>query len=375
MRRLRRTSRSAGVPPARARLSGSKLVAAFVATTVTGGLLGSLAGTPPTPAAPRSNPIGSGDFHVVSTTSTCAPTAMSVGHYLATYSKTPSPGYYVNGATVGGIPATCNGDSVTVALINSLNQTIGTGTAPTGSTSVAVSIGPNGSLYPLAHDVVSVTVTISSNTVDGNVEVANGQTFSCSSGMTINGNVTVDAGGTFVGLSCTVTGNVVSAGKVTLTSSTVGGNLQPGGGGPVKISGSTVGGNLQVQGLTNAAQAMICASNVKGSLSWQSSSEPVQLGGSSGCPGNAIGKDFTVQSNTGVLTIGSGSADANGAAGPGNTTQGNISVQSNTVSSSSTLAGNWAGGNCTLQNDNPKVVVPSSTSNVARNSNKCQVSA
>ena len=374
----------------RALIGAPPLIVAVGLSAWAGGVLGTgIAASPPA----RKAPPEASQFKVVNNTTTCAPATVTAT-YQSNYSRTPVAGYYVTTTSVGSVPAGCNGDTLTVDLTNSSNQTIGTGTRPISSTPVVVQMGPSGGLHPYARDVTGITIIFSSNTIHGNVEVDKGQAFNCTGGMTINGNVTVDRDGDFTGTHCTINGNLTSAGTASLDSSTVtgnvetsaglltltsqtsvGGNVHAHGGGPVTVTNSSVTGDLQLQSLTSATAGMVCATRVNHDVSLQGSAEPFLLGGSSGCPENKIGGNLLVQSNTGKLTIGAGNASSSAASGMGNMASGNIQVQNNTTGKGSTLAGNWAGGNCTLQNDNPVIQVPSSTSNVASKNNKCRVGA
>ncbi|HZU73395.1 MAG TPA: hypothetical protein VE990_11560 [Acidimicrobiales bacterium] len=313
--------------------------------------------------------------------------------YQASYRSTPVPGYYVASATVEGIPAPCVGDDVSLSVANSTGQSIGSGgPIGIGTSTVSVPISKVGQYYPTAHDVTSVTVTFTSLIVASNLEITSGTRYTCSTGLKINANVTVDTGGTFVGNGCIVNGNITSSGSVTFaggklsgnlqasagdlavsSGAAIGGNLQISGGGPISAAQSTVGGFLQIQGVVGSVTATICGMAVKGNLTVQSTAEPLQLGGSRSCNGNTIGNNMTVQSNSGELTLGSGLASASGPSSTGNGASGNIQVQSNT-GSASTFAGNWSGGNCTLSQDDPVIGVPSPTSNFAKKNNKCKVS-
>ena len=77
--------------------------------------------------------------------------------------------------------------------------------------------------------------------------------------------------------------------------------------------------------------------------------------------GNTVKTNLTVESNTGTVTV------------YGNTVSGNIAVESNTVGGG-TLTSNSASGSCTLSGNNPKITVPSSTSNTAKGTNNCKAS-
>lgn len=236
----------------------------------------------------------------------------------------------------------------------------------------------------------NATQTISSGTTySGNIEVKSGQTLILEQGATIKGNVTVDSGGSFgagiggTGNPATVTGNVQSSGGAVSLSGTsvlssvqgsfkglsvlsgtnIKVNLQQTGGGPFCSQGSSsspvqVGGDLQVQSLAaTTTAANICNTTVGGSFTWQSNAAPVSIGG---CGSNKVLGNLTVQSDSAPVIV------------TGNSVTGNITVQSNTYTTGSSLTSNTAGGSCTLQGDKPSI--PGS-SNTAKGTNTCNRSA
>lgn len=365
----------------------------------------------------------------------CQPTppawpSLNVGYTSAWQS--PSGPFVVIKATVGNLDPACDGATLTVSLYHGATSSasIGTGSTTVGGPSctgtstltctVTVATPPAASL------VNNVSMALTTQVVNGNLEVTSANSPYLCNGLTINGNVTVDSGGTFDGNSCTINGNLTSAGTVSLSASTVTGNVQtsagpltlasgtsiqgnvqPNGGGPIQIGAGAIGGNLQFQNLTST-QGFVCGTRVGGSLTLQSSSEPFLIGSpssmvgspASSCAGNPITKNLTVQSdsgsvtieantvggniqvqnNSGQLTIGSGTATSGAPSADGNKAQGNIQVQNNTNGSpTSTMGGNWAGDNCNLSGDNKPIIVPSASppisyANYARGSDKCQAS-
>ena len=281
-------------------------------------------------------------------------TMLSGGAYAGYFgaSGVPSPTY----ALAPGAPSWLSLEPAFTGIVS--------GIPPPGTTSFSYSVVASNGVSP---DVTAgpFTVSVTSDTLTGNIQVTSGQTLTCPTGEQIVGNVTVKSGGTFNATGCTISGNVNSSGTVSLSETTVsgnvqtsagpltlasetavGGNVQLKGSGPVSITGSTIGGNLQVQNTTSSATSSICGTTIRGNLQWLSNASPVFIGGSSTCPSNTIDGNLQVQSNSGQLTI--------GASGSGNTVTGNIQVQGNT--GGGTLAYNTtAKGKCQLQSDTPGI--------------------
>jgi hypothetical protein len=209
----------------------------------------------------------------------------------------------------------------------------------------------------------TTATTVITGNYTTNYEVTSGKSLWLNGGA-IKGNLTVDAGGKFVGTNGSISGNLTSAGAMSLTGTAVKGNLSITGGTVGCESGTTISGNLTVQSLTGTTAASICGLTIKGNLAVQSNQAPITIGGSSTCLGNAISGNLTVQSNHGKVTIGgTGSANIN-------TSKGNIAVSSNT--GGGTLTGNTASGNCTLSGNSPTIV---GSGNTTKGTNTCNRSA
>lgn len=286
---------------------------------------------------------GTGSHSFNGTTATCVTSYTTPGSRSITASYTNSDGNF--------------GNSSSAPVIENVNQQIG---ACSGNVAGA---------------------TVVTGTYSTNYEVKNGTTLWLDGG-TIKGNVTVDATGQFTATGGTVKGAVTSlGGPVSLQSTSIGGNLTgtnatvgvgPGtrvggflqamGGAGVCVDGSAtskalVAQNAQIQSLTGSMQSSVCAATISGNLVVTGNGTPVMMGGS-GCPSNAIGGSLTVQTNSGLLTI--------GAVGSGNAVTDNIQVQSNT--GGGTLTGNSAGGSCSLSGNTPKIT---GSSNTAKGTNTC----
>jgi hypothetical protein len=141
------------------------------------------------------------------------------------------------------------------------------------------------------------------------------------------GNLTVSAGQTCIFVGGGVTGNIMqSGGELVLAGSTVGGNVQVQGGGMFSLSGGTsgptkIGGNLQVQNLpASTSQNQICNVTVSGNVEFQNNQAPVEIGGTSMCPGNVVHGNLQVQNNTAAAAV------------YNNIVTGNLQIQNNTGS-------------------------------------------
>jgi hypothetical protein len=150
----------------------------------------------------------------------------------------------------------------------------------------------------------------------GNLTVSKGQICILENGG-VTGNLTQTGGTVIMQYNAFVNGNYqMSAGSFTASNSTIGNDLQitgPGGNmlqignAPPSFSigpAVSVGGNLQIQSLapgTNVNQ--VCGVSVKNDLTFQSSGAPVLIGSTSGCAGNIVGGNLTVQSNTAATTV------------------------------------------------------------------------
>jgi len=121
----------------------------------------------------------------------------------------------------------------------------------------------------------------------GNITVHTGQTCEFTDGAIIYGNVDED-GGSLVLTNATVLGNVEIEGGTY--------NLGP---------SLTVASKLEVENLpSGTAQNSICGVNVFGSLYYDGNASPAQIGSNSGaCPGNTVGGDLEVESNTAAVQV------------------------------------------------------------------------
>ena len=147
-----------------------------------------------------------------------------------------------------------------------------------------------------------------------------------------SGNIMVTSGQNCTFLAGGVTGNLVeNGGALTLTGATVQGNVQVNGASNVSIGpATTINGNLQIQSLLAGMVAQICGAKVQGNLQFQSNATAVEIGASSACPGNVIGGNLQVQSNTASTVI------------YGNSVNGNLQDQSN--SAATQVSDNQVGG-------------------------------
>jgi hypothetical protein len=134
------------------------------------------------------------------------------------------------------------------------------------------------------------------------------------------GDLNVSNGQTCIINSSSLTGNVTqNGGSLVLNGVTVGGNVQVQGRGNISILPSTyIGGNLQIQNLQAGTANEVCGANIKGNLQYQNNGAAVQIGASSGCPGNTIQGDLEIGNNTAWTQV------------AGNTVVGNLQVQNNT---------------------------------------------
>jgi hypothetical protein len=106
-----------------------------------------------------------------------------------------------------------------------------------------------------------------------------------------------------------------------VSNSTIGNDLQITGASSFSIGpGVSVTGNLQIQNLpASAGTSQVCGASVMHNLVFQSSRTAVLIGSATGCAGNSVGGDLTVQSNTAATTI------------DNNTVIGNLTDQNNTA--------------------------------------------
>jgi MBG domain (YGX type) len=159
---------------------------------------------------------------------------------------------------------------------------------------------------------------------------------------TFNGNLTVSAGQTCIFVAGEVTGNIQqNGGNVLLTGVTVSGNVQIQQGGFFNITGgSSIRGNLQVQQLpASSAVDSVCGSNVQGDFQFQNNAAAILIGAAApaSCPGNTINGNLTIQNNTASVSA------------VGNTVGGNLIVQGNTAATA--INGNTVSNNLQDQNN------------------------
>jgi len=164
---------------------------------------------------------------------------------------------------------------------------------------------------------------IYTGTYSGNLTVSSGQSCTFTQGG-VTGNLTQTGGTVALTNSSFVNGNLqMSGGSLSISNSTVGLDLQITGGGAFTIGPAAIlRGNLQIQNLpASAGMNQVCGSTVKGNLTFQNSGTVMQTGSASGCSGNVVSGDLTVQNNPASTTIDS------------NTVKGNLTDQNNTAPS------------------------------------------
>jgi len=121
----------------------------------------------------------------------------------------------------------------------------------------------------------------------GNLYISSGQSCEFTDGATIFGNV-YEAGG-----------------SLTLTNATVLGNVEIQGGTYSLGPTLTIASKLEVENVpAGSTQNTICGLNVFGSLYYDGNASPAEIGSSSGsCPGNSIGGDLEVNSNSALVQV------------------------------------------------------------------------
>jgi len=122
----------------------------------------------------------------------------------------------------------------------------------------------------------------------GNITVSQGQSCEWTDGGQVFGNI------------------YVKGGNLILTNASVFGNVQIQGGGTYALGPSlSIWSTLSVQNVpSGSAQNTICGVNVNGSLYFDGNGTAAQIGSSSGsCPGNQIGGDLEVDSNTASVQV------------------------------------------------------------------------
>jgi uncharacterized repeat protein (TIGR03803 family) len=121
----------------------------------------------------------------------------------------------------------------------------------------------------------------------GNIYVSSGQSCEFTDGATIFGNV------------------YESGGSLNLNNATVLGNVEIQGGTYTLGQSLTIASKLEVQNVpSGAAQSSICGVNVFGSLYFNGNASPAEIGSTgSSCPGNTIGGDLELNSNTAAVQV------------------------------------------------------------------------
>ncbi|MGA9670257.1 MAG: choice-of-anchor tandem repeat GloVer-containing protein [Terracidiphilus sp.] len=121
----------------------------------------------------------------------------------------------------------------------------------------------------------------------GNIYVSSGQTCEFTDGATILGNV------------------YLSGGSLILTNATVLGNVEIQGGTYALGPSLTIASKLEVQNVpSGTTQNTVCGVNVFGSVYYNGNGSPAEIGSSSSsCPGNTIGGDLEINSNTAFVQV------------------------------------------------------------------------
>jgi uncharacterized repeat protein (TIGR03803 family) len=121
----------------------------------------------------------------------------------------------------------------------------------------------------------------------GNIFVSNGQTCEFTDGAVIFGNV------------------YVTGGSLILNNASVLGNVEIDGGTYALGPSLTIYSNLQIENNpSSSAQNTICGATVRGDLQFHNNAAPVEIGSTAGaCPGNSIGGNLQVISNTALVQI------------------------------------------------------------------------
>jgi hypothetical protein len=138
---------------------------------------------------------------------------------------------------------------------------------------------------------------------------------------TFSGDLKISSGQTCIFTGGGVTGHVTqTGGDLTLTNSTIGGNVVSHGGAFSIGPFTTIGGNLEMLNVPESTSVdEVCNTNVKGNVKLQAVGTNVQLGSSAPtCGGSAIGGNLHAQDSTGTLEI------------YGNNVTGNLHIQNGT---------------------------------------------
>ncbi len=289
------------------------------------------------------NQVGDGSYSAAPTvteTVTAAPASQTI-----TFPAIPNqsgPGTVTLNATASsGLPVSYSVSPSNLGVVNgNIVTTMGAGT-------ITVVASQAGNANYSAATPVSQSFTVGSNSgslngsncngaftgiYKGNLTVSKGQICILENGG-VTGNLTQTGGTVIMQYNAFVNGNYqMSAGSFTASNSTIGNDLQisgPGNSINLNSPGSptfsigpavSVGGNLQIQSLAPGSTVnQVCGVSVHNDLQFQSSGAPVLIGSASGCAGNTVGGNLTVQSNTAATTVDS------------NTVGGNLTDQSNTA--------------------------------------------
>jgi hypothetical protein len=183
-----------------------------------------------------------------------------------------------------------------------------------------------------------------------------------------NGNVTVTNGQSCVLVNGVITGNItLSGGSLAISDFAVVGNVQVQGGAFSIGPSAVIGGNLQidpqsppppppppgppappappgppgpVQNVPGATgQGQICGATVRGNVQFQNDGAPVLIGSASpaSCAGNYIGGNLTIQNNSGSVSV------------IGNAISGNLTIQNDAAAT--TVNDNTVTANLQIQNN------------------------
>jgi hypothetical protein len=152
------------------------------------------------------------------------------------------------------------------------------------------------------------------------------------------GNITISNGQTCTFLGGGVSGNIIqNGGSLIISGATIKGDVQVNGSATVAVGPYTaITGNLTVQHLSTGPAAQICGVKIQGNVQFQNNAVAVQIGDSTACPGNVIGGNLQVQSNTASTVI------------FGNVVGGDLHDQNNAATQ---VFSNQVGGNLQCQNN------------------------
>jgi hypothetical protein len=140
-------------------------------------------------------------------------------------------------------------------------------------------------------------------TFNGNLTISNTQVCDLVNA-TVNGNITVNPGGTLILDGGNATGNVQGqGGKLVLNAATIDGNVQINGGSFTIGPETTINKNVDIQNTPQAlAHNQVCGATINGNLRFHNNGGAVDIGAAS-CAGNLIGGNLQVQNNNAPVTI------------------------------------------------------------------------